>query len=282
MLRNFSFLLLLVSFSLSMSAQETDSVGYHLTNRAVTLSIGNSRIYDSYLSPLLYKGSGISLMDERVSFLSKKLDYLSKYTEFACNADFTNNPSETASILGLSFRGFTGVHYHMKPIKNMNLMLGGLANVDLGGRYQNRNQNNPYSMILNANLWASVMCYYHIPLKKRTLTIREHFSMPFVGVMFSPNYAQTYYEIFSESQYDGTFPITSFGSRFQWRNKLSLDFPIRICTFRVGLLMERTVTNVNELETRNMNVSCMVGLVYNYLTFKGSKRIPAELRNPVE
>ncbi|MCB9018289.1 MAG: DUF3316 domain-containing protein [Prevotellaceae bacterium] len=280
--RRFLFFLFFSSVSLSLWATEIDSLNYRLTNRAVSLSLGAKREYDSYLSPLLYKGTGFSLMDERVSFLSKKLNNLSKYTEFDFSASVTDNPTNTASFLSMSLRGFSGVHYHLRPLPRMSLLLGGLVNLELGGRYQNRNQNNPYSLLLNANLWASVMCYYHIPLRTRTLTLRDHFSMPFVGVMFSPNYAQTYYEIFSEGHYDGTFPVTSFGSRFQWRNKLSLDFPIKICTFRFGFVLERSVTTVNDLETRSMDVSGTVGFVYNFVTFKGKKKIPSEFRNPVE
>lgn len=255
---------------------------FSLTNRAVTLSAGSWRTYDTYLSPLLYKGSGFKLMDERLKMMTKNYDRISRYSETNLSLATMLNPAETVAMLYFDVQGITGAHYHFRPIKNMNLMVGSLLDVDLGARYNSVNQNNPASLILDANLWVSAMCYYHIRLRSRTFTLREHFSMPFVGVMFSPNYKQTYYEIFSLSNYDGVFPVTSFGSRWQWRNKLSIDMPVKICTFRVGVLAERTVTEVNELETRTMNVSAMVGLVYNFNTFKGTQKLPADYRNPVE
>lgn len=255
---------------------------HSLTNRAVTLSVGSWRSYDTYLSPLLYKGGGVKLMDERLKMMTRNYDKISRYSETNLSFATLSNPAETGSMLYFELQGLTGAHYHLRPLKNMNLLLGGLLDVDLGARYSFINQNNPASLILDANLWVSAMCYYHIRLRSRTFTLREHFSTPFVGVMFSPNYKQSYYEIFSLGNYDGVYPVTSFASRWQWRNKLSIDMPVALCTFRVGFLMERAVTEVNGLETRTMNVSLMAGLVYSFNSFKGMQRIPADYRNPVE
>ncbi|MCQ2216942.1 MAG: DUF3316 domain-containing protein [Paludibacteraceae bacterium] len=289
----FSLLLLLATANAKAGVRSVSDVddtvsvssptyNYSLTNRAVTLSLGAWRSYDSYLSPLLYKGAGFKLMDERLKMMTKNFDKVSRYSETNLSIASLLNPAETSNMMYFDFQGVTGAHYHLRPVKNMNLLLGSLLDVELGARYNTVNQNNPVSMIFDANLWVSAMCYYHIRLKSRTFTLRDHFSMPFVGVMFSPNYMQTYYEIFSLGNYDGVFPVTSFGSRWQWRNKLSIDMPIKPCTFRVGLLAERSVTEVNKLETRTMNVSAMFGLVYNFNTFKGTQKIPADYRNPVE
>ena len=255
---------------------------YSLTNRAVTLSMGSWRAYDSYLSPLLYKGSGLKLMDERLKMMTKNYDKLSRYSETNLSFSSLWNPAETASMMYFTVEGVTGAHYHLRPAKNFNVLVGSLINLELGARYNSVNQNNPISMVFDANMWASAMCYYHIHLKNRTLTFRDHFSLPFVGVMFSPNYKQTYYEIFSLGNYDGVFPVTSFGTRWQWRNKFSFDLPANFCTFRFGVLAERAVTEVNNLETRTMNVSAMLGVVYNFNTFKGNQKIPADYRNPIE
>jgi hypothetical protein len=155
-------------------------------------------------------------------------------------------------------------------------------NMDLGGRLIIRNQNNPCSLNWNTNLWVSVMGYYHLHLWKRTFTFREHFAMPFVGMMFSPDYMQTYYEIFSLGHADNILKFTSFGERLAWRNKISVDVPVSFCTFRLGFLAERSVTEVNQLETRSMNLSVLMGLVYNFSTFRGSRPIPEEFHNPTK
>ncbi len=269
----------LVAFHL---CAETENPRYSLSNRAVLIGIGSQKEYDSYLSPLLYKGTGFTLMSERLKYFSLHSDKFTWYSEGDFQVGFLDNPAKNATMVPFLLRYFWGSHYHIRPIPNMNILLGAMCNMDLGGRLLMKNQNNPYSLTWNVNLWASAMGYYHLHLRKMTLTFREHFAMPFAGVMFSPNYMQTYYEIFDLGYTDNIIKFTSFGERLAWRNKLSMDLPIPFCTFRFGFLAERTVTEVNNLETRSTNLSFLLGLVYNFSSFKGNKPIPAEFHNPTE
>ena len=259
---------------------ETESPRYLLSNKAISVGIGSQREYDTYLSPLLYKGSGFTLMSERLKYFSLYSDKFSWYGEGSFWVGLLENPAGNATMIPFLFRYFWGAHYHIRPIRNMSILAGGMCNMDFGGRLLMRNQNNPYSLDWNTNLLISAMGYYHLHLWKRTFTFREHFAMPFAGLMFSPNYMQTYYEIFVLGQTDNTIRATSFGERLAWRNKISVDVPVSFCTFRFGFLAERSVTNVNLLETRSTNLSFLAGLVYNFSTFRGNKPIPAEFHDP--
>ena len=269
--------LLLFSFHL---AAETESPRYLLSNKAISIGVGSLKEYDSYLSPLLYKGTGFTLMNERLKYFSLRSDKFSWYGEGIFQVGFLENPAKSATMVPFLLRYFWGSHYHIRPVRNMNILVGAMCNMDLGGRLLMRNQNNPYSLIWDANVWVSVMGYYHLHLRKMTLTFREHVSMPLGGVMFSPNYMQTYYEIFGLGYTDNIIKFTSFGERLAWRNKLSMDLPVSFCTFRFGFLAERTVTKVNYLETRSANLSFLAGLVYNFSTFRGNKPVPAEFYDP--
>lgn len=273
-------LLFLLSFHFVSKAEENPL--YLLSNKAISFGIGSQKEHDSYLSPLLYDGIGFTIMSERLKYFSLRSNKISRYNEGNFQFGFVDNPARNSSMIPFTLRYFWGIHYHIRPIPNMNILVGGLWNMDLGGRLQLSNQNNPYSLTWNTNLWLSAMIYYHVPLRKRTLTFREHFSMPFVGVMFAPNYTQTYYEIFGLGHTDNTIHITSFGERLAWRNKLSMDLPTSICTFRFGFLAERITTEINGLETRSTNLSFLIGWIYNYSTFKGRKAIPEEFYNPTE
>ena len=270
----------LFSFSVNLLA-EGETPRYLLSNKAVSVGIGSQREYDSYLSPLLYEGSGFTLMSERLKYFSLRSDKLSWYSEGNIQLGLLNNPAKSGTMIPFTFRYFFSVHRHIRPVQNMNILVGAMANMDLGGRFLMQNQNNPYSLNWSTNLWISAMCYYHLPLRRTTLTFREHFAMPVGGVMFSPEYMQTYYEIFALGHTGNVLLLTSFGGRLAWRNKISMDLPVPFCTFRFGFLAERTVTNVNLLETRSTNLSFLVGLVYNFSTFKGNKPIPEEFHNPV-
>ena len=272
----FLFLLL---FPLHLTA-ETQPPRYLLSNKAISIATGSQREHDSYLTPLLYRGSGYTLMSERLKYLSLDSDKFSWYNEGIFQIGLLENPAGNASMTPFLLRYFFGAHYHIRPVQDMNILVGAMWNMDLGGRLLMRNQNNPYSLNWNTNLWFSAMGYYHLHLWKRTFTFREHFAMPFAGVMFSPNYMQTYYEIFVLGDTDNIIRFTSFGERLAWRNKISVDVPVSFCTFRFGFLAERSVTNVNLLETRSTNLSFLTGLVYNFSTFRGNRPVPAEFHDP--
>jgi hypothetical protein len=274
-----TFIFFCLFFLHGKAGSDTNPV-YSLMNHALSVGIGSMHEYDSYLSPLLYKGSGFTLMSERLKYFKPDFDKLSWFSEAVFQIGTTENPARNTNMFPLYFKYFIGVHYHWRPVKNLNLLGGSLLNMELGGRFQMANQNNPFSLSLNTNLWLSTMAYYHIPLRKRTLTIRNHFAMPFIGSMFSPHYTQTYYEIFGLGHTDGVITYSSFHKRMAWRNKLSLDIPVSCFTFRTGFLAERTVTKVNHLETRTTNLSFLVGFVYSFNSFKGNKEIPSEFKNP--
>ena len=255
---------------------------YLLSNKAVSIGIGSQREYDTYLSPLLYKGTGLTLMSEQLKHFSRRSNKFSWYSEPTFRIGLVENPAKNATMIPFSLRYFLGMYYHIRPVQNMNILVGPMWNMDLGGRSLLSNQNNPASFIWNTNIWASAMAYYHVPLRRRTLTFREHFALPLADVMFSPDYMQSYYDILEVGSSDNIIVFTSPVERLEWRNKISMDLPTRFCTFRFGFLAERTVTHVNKLETRSTNLSFLIGWVYNFTTFKNRNPIPKEFGNPTE
>lgn len=264
------FIILFSMFSLLSSAQNDSLPKQRIATRVFTLSLGRQTMYNNYLSPLLYKGTDIRITDERSNFFKRFNNKVSYHNEFDFDFNTTHNPAKTNNIVAMNFRAFSGAHYHIRPMEKMTVLVGGLANGEVGLQYNKgcTGANNPVFPMLDANLWFSGICYYHIPVRSRVFTLREHFSMPFLGVTYAPNVNQ----LINDSE--GCTHVTSFGSRLQWRNKLTIDLPVRTCTVRLGVLAERAVVKLNNLETRNMNISAVFGLTYNYLTFRGKNKTP--------
>ena len=72
-----------------------------------------------------------------------------------------------------------------------------------GFLYNTRAGNNPAQAQFGIDIAPSVAASYTLYTGTGyPLTFNYELSVPIMGVMFSPNYGQSYYEIFSEGDYD--------------------------------------------------------------------------------
>ena len=88
----------------------SDSTSYLLSNRAVSLSIGSQKEYDTYLSPLIYKGVSFSISSERLKYFTPKSQNFSMFSEGVFKIGVVNNPAKTASMIPFLIRYFWGAH----------------------------------------------------------------------------------------------------------------------------------------------------------------------------
>ena len=75
--------------------------------------------------------------------------------------------------------------------------------------YNLRNGNNPAQARAYINLAASGMAIWDLRIKNRPITLRYQVNLPLAGIMFMPNYGQSYYEIFTLGHWDGVVNFTS-------------------------------------------------------------------------
>ena len=134
-----------------------------------------------------------------------------------------------------------------------------------------RNGNNPAQAYLNVNLSPSASAAYTFRLWGKSFQVRYEVQAPLVGLMFSPNFGQSYYEIFSKGDYDHNIVPTTFVSAPSLRQMLTLDFTLRHTTLRLGYLGDFQQASVNGLKYHTWSNLFVVGIVRK---FSISKIIP--------
>lgn len=224
------------------------------TNNTISASIGSANMYDTYLSPLEYKGFSIHLMYEQMR-RTTWFDYkFYKQQIFELDLSKGDNPAKNVSEYWalLSYR--IGGHYMMYNTDNFRLGLGGLWDINGGVLYNERNGNNPASARAYSNLNMSVTASY----KFKWGAVRWQIDSPFMGILFSPKYGQSYYEI-SLGNSVGLVNFASYHNQRALRNYISIDIPINKYTIRVGYMGSWYQTKVNEIQTHQYTNNFVVG-----------------------
>lgn len=224
------------------------------TNNTLSVSIGSANMYDTYLSPLEYKGFSIHLMYEQMR-RTTWFDYkFYKQQIFELDLSKGDNPAKNVSEYWalLSYR--IGGHYMVYNTDNFRLGLGGLWDINGGVLYNERNGNNPASARAYSNLNLSVTASY----KFKWGAVRWQIDSPFIGILFSPKYGQSYYEI-SLGNSVGLVNFASYHNQRALRNYISMDIPVNKYTIRVGYMGSWYQTKVNEIQTHQYTNSFVIG-----------------------
>ena len=173
-----------------------------------------------------------------------------------------------------------GLHYQFRITENFKLLAGALADINGGFVYNLRNTNNPASARAFINLDASGMAIWHTKINKYPLTLRYQVNLPVLGIMFSPHYGQSYYEIFTLGNSSGVVRFTSLHNQPSVRQWLSIDFPIRYTKMRISYVADLQQSDVYGIKTHTYSHVFMVGFVKDlYRIFnKQGTPLPAAIR----
>ena len=155
--------------------------------RTWLFGVGKSALYDSYLSPLDYRGPSlsISMTNERTARWGK--GRVDSYARWAIVGTMAENAVGNADFYDGTVDFSLGWHYRWSFPRHWTLRAGALAELSFGGTYSSRNGNNPAQGRAALDVAASVMADYDFRLLSRLFSLRLQADAPVVGMMFSPH-----------------------------------------------------------------------------------------------
>lgn len=257
-------LLTLTSSSVLAQSEEDSVRGGRIITSSYMIGAGVSKILDTYLSQEHFSGPGLTYL----ATIQKRKPgrKWSTLMEHQANISYVDDRSDDTEELQGDYTFLWGRLRQWKLLGNrLELEAGGMAVGNIGFIYNTANGNNPAQARLSLNIMPTGTATYKFRLWGRRMALRYEMQLPLVGLMFSPNYGQSYYEIFSQGNYDHNCVPTTFVSAPTMRYQFTADINIsRKLTLRMGYLGDLQQADVNDLKSHVYSHRFMIGFVREF------------------
>lgn len=265
-------LIVLTCLPTRIQAQDSLQATRHVM-RSVMIGAGHNNTFETYLSPLEYEGPEVRFAYETMRMTRLMEGNVSAQNLFQLHASYTENISQTNHTYGGLVNWSYALHYQFRPAKGLKILFGPMLDLNAGVVYNRRNSNNPAQAKAYGGLGASGMLIYRFRIKNYPLTVRWQANLPLLGVMFSPEFGESYYEIFSLGNGGRNVVFTSLHNNPSLRQLLTLDFPVGNTVMRVGYVCDLQQAKVNNLKSHTYSHDFMIGVVRNLYLFHGKKHM---------
>ena len=228
------------------------------------IGVGNSRILDTYITQEKFSGIGFSYLC--IKERAKPVKRWNNLIEHEIDLSSTKDRSRDANMLEGNYNLYWGRYRQWQCFgDHLQLQAGGLVNANLGFLYNMTGSNNPAQARLSLNVMPAAVATYRFPLFKQQFQLRYELNVPLVGIMFSPNYGQSYYEIFNRGNYDHNIVPTTLISAPTFRQMLTIDWRAgEKWSLRVGYLGNYQQAQVNNLKQHIYAHRVMIGIVRHF------------------
>lgn len=246
--------LLLIAMLAALTAAAQDA--HHL-------GIGSSNVLDTYLSQEKYSGTGLTYLyiRERVKPEKRWMTMAEHEMSFSVGKD----RSRQTSMMTGDYNLYLGRYHRWNLCDNrLQLYAGGAVNATVGFLYTMQNSNNPAQLRASLQIMPSAIGKYAFTLGKQQFALRYEANLPLVGLAFSPNFGQSYYEIFGRGDYDHNIVPTTFISAPSFRQLVTLDWKISSrYNLRIGYLGNFQQLQVNNLKQHLYTHRILLGISHS-------------------
>ena len=254
----------LFALSTPTLAQDTLRSNKVITNTQM-LGIGAVNTLDTYLSPEEYTGTELRYISHSVRENGTKLSReLVHQAQILSVRNRRENNNELGDFYNFQYNWQYALGQWNVGEGELRLKVGGGVDTRLGFLYNMRNSNNPAQAYGQVNIAPNAVAAYRFRLRNLPFQLRYEVQVPLLGLAFSPNYGQSYYEIFTRDNYDHNLVVTSPVSAPSLRQQLTLDFTVRHTTFRVGYLGDYQQAKINQLRQHVWSNLLVLGIVRKF------------------
>lgn len=231
------------------------------TEHQLLFGAGRVNVLDTYLSPLEYAGPvlGVVHRSERLARWGRGRVTVTGLV--AGRAAYAHSPTDDGKAWDGELTAAFGWHRNWHPLPGLRLGVGGLAELSTGFTYNLRNGNNPAQGRLGTDVAISAIAAYDFSLRGRPFSARMQMDVPLTGAQFTPNYGQSYYEIFSLGHYDRnvrwTHPLNAPSARLL----ATLTVPLGRARLSLGYWADIRQSELNHLKRHAWSHQFVVGYV---------------------
>lgn len=266
-IKKISLLLLAVCCLLFVETSEAqDSLPRPVTS-VYRLEVGATNARSTYLSPLRYSGTLWGASGEWMKAFQKNPEHL--IMTFAADINYRNmlNPPHSARMLGFDASFNWGMAYRWHMANNLQLAAGALLDITGGALYLTRNGNNPVTVLASAGFDIDLSLSYHFRIGKLPVLITDRLLIPSIGAFFSPQYGETFYEIYL-GNHKGLAHCGWWGNNFGVGNLLSVKFDFGRTAMEIGYRYDYRSYYADHLVTRTAVNSFVIGVIPQGLGLK--------------
>ena len=232
--------------------------------RSTMIGVGPTKMLDTYLSAEHFSGTGLSF----ISAVERQREgkRWSTLIEHEANISTTKDRAGKQQELEAAYNLYWGKLYNWQLMDGkLRLQAGAVGNALLGVIYNTSNSNNPAQARAHINIMPTATAAYGFTLFHKKMMARYELSLPLCGIMFSPNYGQSYHEIFNRGNYDHNVVPTTFISAPEWRQMLTVDAQLSPSfTLRLGYLGNMQQSAVNNLKQHVYTHRILVGFTKRF------------------